>query len=68
MAQDTDPRQRSDGVVEIPAPANGNDGGMAPSSRPPQTTEKEKEEVYSCFTSREKWGIISLISLASIFS
>jgi hypothetical protein len=27
-----------------------------------------KTEAYSCFSSREKWGIISLISLASIFS
>jgi hypothetical protein len=68
MAQDIDPGQRSDGDVESQAPANGNDVGMAASSRPVQTTDKEKEEVYSCFTSREKWGIISLISLASIFS
>lgn len=28
----------------------------------------QKTEAYSCFSSREKWGIISLISLASIFS
>jgi hypothetical protein len=27
-----------------------------------------KEKAYSCFSRREKWGIISLISLASIFS
>jgi hypothetical protein len=25
-------------------------------------------KAYSCFSRREKWGIISLISLASIFS
>jgi hypothetical protein len=69
MAQDNDSDNRLDGTVEeSSAPLTGNDAGMGPSSRLAQTTDKEKEEVYSCFTSGEKWGIISLISLASIFS
>jgi Ca2+-binding EF-hand superfamily protein len=71
MAQDTDSGHRSDSTAQLPATANGNNGNndeVATSSKPTQMTDKEKEEVYSCFTSGEKWGIISLISLASIFS
>jgi hypothetical protein len=33
-----------------------------------EETDEKREAAYSCFTRREKWGIISLISLASIFS
>jgi hypothetical protein len=38
--------------------------------RGPETapTGVENEVPYSCFSNKEKWGIISLISLASIFS
>ena len=71
MAQDTGAEKRPDSTPQLPATANGNNENndeVATSSIPTQTTDEEKEEVYSCFTSGEKWGIISLISLASIFS
>jgi hypothetical protein len=68
MAQDTDSGKRPDSTAQLTASANGNIEETTTSSKPVQTTDKEKEVVYSCFTSGEKWGIISLISLASIFS
>lgn len=40
----------------------------APRAAPEKGSGDQKTEAYSCFSSREKWGIISLISLASIFS
>ena len=53
-----------------PRQAEANEGGVevVTGSSSAKTTNKEEQEAYSCFTSREKWGIISLISLASIFS
>jgi hypothetical protein len=39
-----------------------------PTCRDTKETDEKREAAYSCFTRREKWGIISLISLASIFS
>jgi len=68
MVQDHNSDKRPDSSLEPRTSANGNDVEVATSSRPVQATDKEKDEVYSCFTSGEKWGIISLISLASIFS
>lgn len=68
MAQYHDSDKRPDGAVAPPAPANEHVMKIAASFSPVQTTDREKEKVYSCFTSGEKWGIISLISLASIFS
>ena len=68
MAQDLDSDKRPDGNIGLRPSANGNEVKTATSSRLVQTSDKAKDEVYSCFSSREKWGIISLISLASIFS
>lgn len=49
----------------------GNDDGGAPvltTSQPDPKATTLAEKPYSAFTPREKWGIITLISLASIFS
>lgn len=41
---------------------------ITPSKSRIAEADKERDNAYSCFTSEQKWGIISLISLASIFS
>jgi hypothetical protein len=63
MAQDigsgraTTARCRVDDT-QIPTIADENEQGTASDSKSAQTTEKHIEKAYSCFTSREKWGII----------